>query len=295
MEQEVTFYSEGVEIAADFGLPDDYTAGEQRGAVAFVHGFGITKDIWFPDYARALREAGYITLRFDFRFFGESGGQPRQRLIPMQQVIDTRAAASYLRGREEVDADKVGLYGTSFGCGISAVAAAKDENIACIVGTAGPADCLRQFRFGSGFDDFHDKVRRKRATFIETGEADYLDIPRMMQRDPQEEKQLRELAEERDWRPEITFESMYDILEFKPEDFASEISPAAAMWIYVKDDILVPLSEGKSYYAKSREPKELVILEGVDHAEIYDGEARKRVLSHAIRWFEEHMPARSQS
>ena len=291
MEEDVTFYSEGIEIAADLGFPDDYEEGQQRGAVAFVHGFGITKDIWFPDYAERFREAGYITLRFDFRFFGESGGEPRQRLIPMQQVIDTRAAASYLRGRDEVDADRVGLYGTSFGCGISAVAAAQDANIACIVGTAGPADCLRQFRFGSGFDDFHDKVRRKRAEFIETGENDYLSIPRMMQRDPQEEAQLEALAEERDWRPEITFESMYDILEFKPEDWASEISPAAAMWIYVKDDILVPLSEGKSYYAKSRDPKELVILEDIDHAEIYDGEARNEVISHALRWFDDHMPA----
>ena len=290
MEKDVTFYSEGIEIAGDLGFPDDYQEGEERPAVAFVHGFGITKDIWFPAYAEKFRDAGYITLRFDFRFFGESGGEPRQRLIPTQQVIDTRSAASYLRGLDEVDADKVGLYGTSFGCGIAGVAAALDDNIACIVGTAGPADCLRQFREGEGFDRFHDKVRHKRAKFVQTGELDYLSIPRMMQRDPAEEAQLERIGEETDWRPEITFESMFDILEFKPEDYASEISPAAAMWIYVADDILVPLSEGKSYYAKSRQPKELVILEDIDHPEIYDGKGREMVVSHAIRWFDEHMP-----
>lgn len=295
MERDVTFYSEGVPIRGNLGLPDDYEEGEVRGAIAFCHGFSITKDIWFPAYAERFRKEGYITLRFDYRFFGESGGEPRQRLIPNAQVTDARNAAMFLRGLDEVDADKVGLYGTSFGCGIATAAAGLDDNIACIVGTAGPADCLRQFRKGETFDDFHDKVRRKRAEFVRTGETGYLSVPRMMRRDPEMEADLEQLAEEHDeWRPEITFESMFDILEFKPEDYADRISPAAAMWIYVKDDLLVPLAEGKSYFAKAREPKELVILEGIKHREVYAGEGRDRLLAHATRWFHEHMPPVSE-
>lgn len=295
MEKDVTFYSEGVPIRGDLGFPDDLEDGQVRGAIAFCHGFSITKDIWFPAYAERFRQEGYITLRFDYRFFGESGGEPRQRLIPQAQVTDARNAAMYLRGLDEVDADKVGLYGTSFGCGIATAAAGMDDHIACIVGTAGPADCLRQFRKGDTFDDFHDKVRRKRAEFVRTGEAGYMSVPRMMRRDPEMEADLERLAEEHDeWRPEITFESMFDILEFKPEELAERISPAAAMWIYVKDDLLVPLAEGKSYYAKAREPKELVILEGIKHREVYAGEGRDRLLAHATRWFHEHMPPVSE-
>lgn len=294
MEKKITFFSEGTEVSGLLGLPEDYQPGERRGAVAFCHGFSIIKEIWFPAYAEAFRNAGYITLTFDYRHFGESGGTPRGRLVPMAQVADARNAVTYLAGLDQVDPGRIGLYGTSFGCGIATAAAGLDERVACIVGTAGPADCMRQFRHGDGFDRFVDKVRAKKAKFVATGEVDYLSVPRMMQRDPEMEADLEALADEHpEWRPEITFESMLDILEFKPEEYARLISPRAAMWIYVRDDLLVPLSEGQSYYAKAREPKRLVVLEGIKHREVYAGDGLQRLLKEAIGWFEEKMPARA--
>jgi pimeloyl-ACP methyl ester carboxylesterase len=293
MEEKVTFYSEGIEVAGVLGYPDDFEPGEQRGAVAFCHGFSIIKEIWFPAYAEAFRAAGYITLTFDYRHFGESGGEPRGRLVPMAQVADARSAVTFLDEHDDVDSGRIGLYGTSFGCGIATAAAGLDERVACVVGTAGPADCMRQFRHGDGFDAFVEKIRCKKAEFVTTGEVDYLSVPRMMRRDPEMEADLEALAEEHpEWRPEITFESMLDILDFKPESFAQLISPRAAMWIYVRDDLLVPLSEGQSYYAKAREPKRLVVLEGIKHREVYAGEGLERLLEHAIGWFGEHMPAK---
>ncbi len=294
MEKKVTFYSEGTAVSGVLGIPDDFEPGEKRGAVAFCHGFSIIKEIWFPAYAEAFRSAGYITLTFDYRHFGESGGEPRGRLVPMEQVADARNAVTYLSGLDEVDASRIGLYGTSFGCGIATAAAGLDERVACIVGTAGPADCMRQFRHGDGFDAFVDKIRRKKAKFVATGEVDYLSVPRMMGRDPEMEADLEALAVEHpEWRPEITFESMLDILEFKPESYANLISPRAAMWIYVRDDLLVPLSEGQSYYAKAREPKKLVVLDGIKHREVYAGEGLERLLEVALEWFAEKMPARA--
>ncbi len=294
MERDVTFYSDGIPVAGRLGIPDDLAPGERRSAVAFCHGFSITKEIWFPVYAERFRQAGYVTLTFDYRHFGASGGHPRQRLSPMAQVTDARSAVTYLESLEEVDPTRIGLYGTSFGCGIATAAAGLDTRVACVVGTAGPADCMRQFRHGDGFDRFHEKVLAERAKLVTTGEVSFLSVPRMMRRDPEMEAELDRLAEEHpEWRPEITFESMADILEFKPEEFAPLISPRAAMWIYVADDLLVPLTEGKSYYAKAREPRKLVVLEGLKHRHVYEGEGLDQLLSHATGWFAEHMPARS--
>lgn len=290
MEREVTFYSEGVEVSGVLGLPDDYEPGQRRPAVAFCHGFSITKEIWFPAYAERFREAGYVTLTFDYRYFGASGGEPRQRLVPMAQVADARNAVTFLQTLDEVDPERIGLYGTSFGCGIATAAAGLDERVKCVVGTAGPADCERQFRQGPGFDRFMDKVKAARADFVATGELTYLSVPRMMRRDPEMEADLEALATEHPgWRPEITFESMLDIIEFKPETYAPLISPRAAMWIYVADDLLVPLSEGQSYYAKARAPRELVVLEGIKHREVYAGPGLERLLEHAIGWFDRHL------
>ncbi len=294
-EQQVTFYSEGIPVSGILGLPDDYKEGEQRPAVIFCHGFSIIKEIWFPVYAQRFREAGYITLTFDYRYFGKSGGEPRQRLIPMAQVTDARNAVTYLTSLPQVDSQHIGLYGTSFGCGIATVAAALDTRVKCVVGTAGPADCERQFRHGDGFDKFMDKVRKKRQRFVTTGELDYISVPRMMGRDPEMEADLNQLAEEHpEWRPEITFESMLDIVEFKPENYAHLISPRAAMWIYVDADLLVPVNEGKSYFAKAREPRKLVVLEGIKHKDVYAGPGLERLLEHALQWFNTHMPSRGQ-
>lgn len=288
--REITFYSEGVPVSGILGIPDQEHQGQQRGAVIFCHGFSIIKEIWFPEYAERFNQAGYITLTFDYRHFGASGGQPRGRLVPAAQVLDVRNAITYLQSLEEVDADKIGLYGTSFGCGVATAAAGQDGRVKCLVGTAGPADCMRQFRHGEGFDAFLEKVRAKRAKFVTSGEVDYLSVPRMMRRDPEMEADLEALAVEfPQWRPEITFESMQDILEFKPEQWAPMISPGAAMWIYVDGDLLVPLGEGQSYYAKAREPKALVVLEGIKHKDVYDGGGRDELLSHALGWFNQHM------
>lgn len=290
MEKKVTFYSEGTPVSGVLGFPDDYTPGLRYPVVAFCHGFSIIKEIWFPVYAERFRQAGYITLTFDYRFFGESGGEPRQRLVPMAQVTDARSAVTFLSSLKEVDPARIGLYGTSFGCGIATVAAALDERVACVVGTAGPADCERQFRHGEGFDKFMDKVKKKRERLVTTGEVDYISVPRMMSRDPEMEADLNQLAAEHpEWRPEITFESMLDIIEFKPESYAHLISPRAAMWIYVDADLLVPVTEGKSYFAKARAPRKLVILEGIKHKDVYAGPGLEKLLTHAIEWFGEHM------
>ena len=83
MDKKVQFYSEGTPVAGIMGFPEDYQVGEQRAAVIFCHGFTAVKEIFLPDNAKRLQADGYITLNFDYRYFGESGGEPRSRLIPM--------------------------------------------------------------------------------------------------------------------------------------------------------------------------------------------------------------------
>ncbi len=291
MEQKITFYSEGIPVNAVLGIPDDHTPGQRRAAVRFCHGVSLTKESWLPAYAPRFREAGSITLTFDYRHFGESGGLPRQRLNPAAQVMDARCAVTYLQSRTEVAPDRIVRYGTSFGCGIATAAAGQDDRVACVVGTAGPGDCMRQFRHCEGFDAFLEKVRHKRAKLVTRCEVDYLSVPRMLRRDPELEAELEQLAIDLPkWRPEITFASMLAILEFKPEAWAPSIR-GAAMWSYGEGDLLVPLPKGQSYYAKAREPKSLVILQGIKHREVYDGGDRDTLLHHALGWFSTPMPA----
>ncbi len=293
MEQKVRFFSEGVEVAGLLGLPDDLRPGERRAAVVFCHGFSLVKEVWFPENARRLRALGYVTLLFDYRGFGESAGAPRQRLIPLAQVQDVQSAITYLETRPEVRADRIGLYGTSFGCGIASHTAGVDERVACTVATAGPADCARVYRTGPEFDVFMEKVRAARRTFVATGETTFMSVPRLMARcKGTAEKLERTKLEHPGWRPEVTFESLVDIVAFKPEAVVDRIAPRPILWIHPERDALVPLFEAQSYFAKARGPKKLVVLDGLEHAAIYDGEGRERVLAAAHAFYAEHLPTR---
>lgn len=78
MEKKVQFYSEGTPVAGIMGVPEDYQTGEQRAAVIFCQGFTGVKEMFLLENAKRLQAEGYITLNFDYRYFGESGGWHRR-------------------------------------------------------------------------------------------------------------------------------------------------------------------------------------------------------------------------
>ena len=293
MDKKVQFYSEGTPVAGILGLPDDYQTGEQRAAVIFCHGFTAVKEIFLPDNAKRLQADGYITLNFDYRYFGESGGEPRSRLIPMAQVADIRNAMTFMQHQPEVNPDRIGLYGTRFGCANVTYTAGIDERAKCTVGVVGPGDLERQFRLGPNFDRFMDKVRREKAEFVLTGKPAYMETKRLMVRDPETVAILEDLQKRYpQFRTEVSFESLLDIMEYKPESVVDRISPRAIQWIHTDNDELVPLFEAQSMYAKARDPKKLVVLENMIHDDVYRGEGFEQTMQHTSAWFQEHLPAR---
>ena len=58
MKRAVEFYSEGFKLQGDVYTPDDLAPGEQRAAVLLCHGYTGVKDLYLPDNARVLNEAG---------------------------------------------------------------------------------------------------------------------------------------------------------------------------------------------------------------------------------------------
>lgn len=91
MKRTVTFFSDGARMAGVLRLPPGLSPGERRPAVVLCAGFSLVKEVWLPTNAQALNAAGYVTLNFDDRTFGQSGA-PRCRLVPRMQVEDVRSA-----------------------------------------------------------------------------------------------------------------------------------------------------------------------------------------------------------
>ena len=137
-DRELHFYSEGIRLAATLSTPDGDCAAS-RPAVVLCHGFGGIRQLALPGMAAPLVAAGFAVLRFDYRGFGESDG-PRWRLIPDEQVRDIRSAVTFLETVPEVDAARIGIYGTSFGGANALVAAATDPRVRSVAVQVAVAD-----------------------------------------------------------------------------------------------------------------------------------------------------------
>lgn len=128
--EEVRFSVEGMSISAWFYLPRSLRAPVP--CVIMNNGFGGTKDMVLEAYALRFQAVGLAVLTYDYRYFGESEGVPRQLFAMPYQLADCLAAVEYARGRDEIDANRIAIWGTSAAGGYGLAIAAQDRKIACV-------------------------------------------------------------------------------------------------------------------------------------------------------------------
>lgn len=100
-----------------------------------VMGQGLTgkrKDL-MPGFAETFASNGIAAFAFDYRYFGDSGGSPRNLAAPQRQLTDWRAAMSHVRALDGVDGDRVGLWGTSMSAGFVLELASTDPDVDVII------------------------------------------------------------------------------------------------------------------------------------------------------------------
>src|SRR5712671_4408467 len=128
---EVRFVDDGVELGAWLYLPKG--DAQRCPAITMAHGYAGVKEHGITRFAEAFANAGFVVLLHDHRTFGISDGEPRQDVDPWRQIADWRRAISYLESRTEVDASRIGIWGTSYAGGHALVLGATDKRIACVV------------------------------------------------------------------------------------------------------------------------------------------------------------------
>jgi fermentation-respiration switch protein FrsA (DUF1100 family) len=132
----VEFGSGGEKLVGTLFLPAAYRPGVKAPAVVVAGPWTTVKEQTGGVYAAALAERGVAALVFDFRFFGESGGRPRQFESPRHKLEDLRAAVAYLKTLPGVDPDRIGLLGICFGAGYAVAAAAEDPDVKSVATVA---------------------------------------------------------------------------------------------------------------------------------------------------------------
>ncbi len=295
MKRTVEFYSEGFKLCGDVYIPDGLSPGEKRAAVLLCHGYTGVKDLYLPDNARVLNEHGYVVMTFDYKGWGDSEGV-RSRLAPYSRVTDVQAAMTFLGMQPEVDSEKIGLYGTSYGGATVVWVGAVDPRAKCIVSVVGVGHGARWMSRVRRVDEWFDlqersaEDRKKRAA---TGKSEYVERSEILLPD----RQSAELAAAaRRNNPSavntIPLEYVDDTIGFNPEWIVDKISPRPVLFITSDNDRLVLPEESEQLYAHAKEPKKLVVLKGPGHYEVYVEPAFSEVMKATMEWYEEHLPVR---
>ena len=120
------------------------------------------KDQVVGNYAERLAEAGFVTLAFDHRNFGDSEGEPRQHEDSAGKLADLRDAVGYLASRPEVDPDRIGVVGVCLGGGYAVRAAAFDPRVRAIAGVGGAYNSPHRLRESSAPTATAGSSRRRR-------------------------------------------------------------------------------------------------------------------------------------
>ncbi|HMC36804.1 MAG TPA: alpha/beta hydrolase [Actinomycetota bacterium] len=296
--RDITFPSGDSYAAAWLFLPDRGSSGAPAPAVAMAHGLGAVKEMYLEFFARRFAEAGIAALLFDYRYFGASGGEPRQRVSPHDQIEDYRSALTCLSLRPEVDADRLGVWGTSFSGGHVLHVAAYDPRVKVVVSQVGAMD-VNEIMHATATPEIRATLeqmtvqeRIRRAT--EGGE---IYIPNTLspgqsfafQPDPEsyEFAHKAQATVAPSWRDEVTMSSLEAVLEYAPARSIDLIAPRPLLMFLAKSDPIAPPETIRAAFARAGEPKRLVEVEGT-HYSVYL-EAADETCRGAVEWFTEYL------
>ena len=172
----VTFYSQGAKLVGH--LHGAAGTNQPSPGVVVVGSWLTVKEQMPSNYAPLVAGAGIAALTFDFGGFGESDGAPRDVESPRRKADDIRNAVLFLRTRNDVDPERVGVLAICASAGY-AVLAALDEPAVKSVAMVAPwlhdASIIREIYGGdAGVANRLAKARAAREHYVTTGTVDYV-------------------------------------------------------------------------------------------------------------------------
>ena len=128
----VTFVNRyGITLASDLYIPKN--AEGKLPAIAVCGPFGAVKEQCSGLYAQTMAERGFLTLAFDPSFTGESGGNVRYMASPDINTEDFMAAVDFLSLCDKVDPARIGIIGICGWGGMALNTAALDTRVKATV------------------------------------------------------------------------------------------------------------------------------------------------------------------
>lgn len=289
----------GAELAAWLFEPSE--PDTCRGAcVVLAHGFGGVRDMQLDRPAERFAAAGIGSLVFDYRYFGDSSGQPRQVVSIKDQYEDWDAAIAFAEQLEWVDRTRLVLWGTSFCGGHVIDAAIRHPNVAAVIAQAPFVDGLSQLlrtppAIGLRLllDGIRDESRRMRGAApllvpvsAPSGRYAVLSDPHVWQSIPVV------VPPNSTWRNEVAARIALRLATHRPGRHAARVR--CPMLVQVLDGETV-LSKRAAERAARRSPAgELKHYDQLNHFDVYTGDGFERLFADQLSFVKRHLGYRTR-
>lgn len=284
--QKVAFNNQyGMKVAANLFIPKGLDAKTKHAAIIVGHPMGAVKEQSANLYATKMAEQGFVTLSLDLSFWGESAGTPRNAVSPDIYAEDFSAAVDFLGTQQLVDRTRIGVIGVC-GSGSFVISAAKIDPRLKAIATVSMYDMGAANRNGLQ----HAVTPKQRQQIIREA-AEQRDVefqggatkltggtPQKLTGNP--------IGDEfydfyRTSRGEVTpagatsqtttmptLTSNVKFMNFYPFNDIETISPRPLLFITGAEAHSREFSEDA--YQRAAEPKELLIIPGAGHVDLYD-------------------------
>jgi fermentation-respiration switch protein FrsA (DUF1100 family) len=260
-------------------------------AISMAHGYAGVKEHGLERFARGFAEAGFVVLVHDHRNFGASDGAIRHDIDPWRQIADWRRVISFLESLPEVDAGRIGVWGTSYAGGHVLVLAATDRRIRAVVSQVPtisgyeqglrrvPPDAIAALE--RLFDD------DERAQFRgEPPRRQHPSVPASYRAKDAISFYLQPLPPG-SWTNDVTVRSGRLARMYEPGAWIARVSPTPLLMIVASADHITLTDLALRAYEQALEPKQLVMIEG-GHFDPYLGQFATASAT-ALAWFHQHL------
>lgn len=281
--QKVSFKNRyGITLVGDLYLTKERGA-EALPALAVSGPFGAVKEQSSGLYAQTMAERGFATLAFDPSYTGESGGEPRNIASPDVNTEDFMAAVDFLGLQNTVDRDRIGVIGICGWGGMALSASAVDKRVKAVVAST-MYDMSRLM--SKGYNDsvtleqrtqMLEQLGQQRWQDAENGATSYGPVSLELQGgEPQFVVEYADYYKTpRGFHPRAinsngswALTSVFPFMNLPILTNIAEISPRPVLLVH--GEIAHSRYFSETAYEAAAEPKELLIVPGANHTDLYD-------------------------
>lgn len=286
--QKVTFENQyKMKVAGNLFIPRGTEQNVRRAAIVVGHPMGAVKEQSSNLYATKLAERGLVTLAIDLSFWGESEGKPGHMVAPEIYSDDFSAAVDFLSTHPSVDRERIGVLGIC-GSGSFVISAAKIDPRMKAIATVSMYDMGAAARNGLKKSTTPEQRRQIIQAAIEQrfveftgGQPEYVPgtVNKLDENTPAIQREFYDFyrtsrgaftpeGEPAELTTQPLLSSLSRFMNFYPFSDIETISPRPML--FITGDTAHSREFSEDAYRRAAEPKELYIVPGAGHVDLYD-------------------------